>query len=142
MLMKPRPLCSSRTAARCLLSRRWVPSRARHFLTLFVATACATHNALADEDGVGFWIPGSFGSMAATQQEPGWSVTLLYYYARVSASGSAALAREITLGRFNPLVNINVNANVHTVSNQGYVTPSYVFATPFFGGQVSASLQM
>jgi hypothetical protein len=69
-------------------------------------------------------------------------VGLLYYYARVSASGSAAVAREITLGRFNPQVNINVNANVHTVSNQGYVTPSYVFATLFFGGQVSANLTM
>ena len=30
--------------------------------------------ALADEGGVSFWIPGFFGSLAATPQQPGWSV--------------------------------------------------------------------
>jgi hypothetical protein len=44
-------------------------------LTLFVALACAAGSARADEDGVSFWIPGFFGSLAAVPQQPGWSLT-------------------------------------------------------------------
>ena len=29
--------------------------------------------AIADESGVSFWVPGFFGSLAATPQVPGWS---------------------------------------------------------------------
>ena len=28
----------------------------------------------ADEGGVSFWVPGFFGSLAATPQQPGWSL--------------------------------------------------------------------
>ena len=40
----------------------------------FVAVACSTNISFADEDGVSFWIPGFFGSLAAVPQQPGWSV--------------------------------------------------------------------
>jgi hypothetical protein len=43
-----------------------------------VAAACATDKALADEDGVSFWIPGFFGSLAAVPQQPGWSLTSIF----------------------------------------------------------------
>jgi hypothetical protein len=105
-----------------------------------VAAACATDKALADEDGVSFWIPGFFGSLATVPQQPGWSLTSILYNTNVSASGNAAVAREITIGRFNPTININVNAHVHADATIGFVAPSYVFATPFFGGQASATL--
>ena len=62
------------------------------------------------------------------------------YYTDVSASGSAAVAREITIGRFNPTINVSVNANVHAKVDLGLLIPTYVFATPFLGGQASASL--
>src|SRR6516165_8232403 len=83
-----------------------------------------------------------FGSLAAVPQQPGWSLTSIYYHTDVSASGNAAVAREITLGQFNPKININVNANVHAKADLGFVIPSYVFATPFFGGQASLSLMI
>jgi hypothetical protein len=105
-----------------------------------VAAACATDKALADEDGVSFWIPGFFGSLAAVPQQPGWSLTSIFYNTNVSASGNAAVAREITIGQFNPKINISVNANVHANAPIGFVAPSYVFATPFLGGQASATL--
>src|SRR5277367_2299043 len=94
----------------------------------------------ADEDGVSFWIPGFFGSLAATPQQPGWSLAMINYYTNVSASGNAAVSREITLGQFNPKLNVNVNANVNAKADIGIAIPTYVFATPFFGGQASASL--
>ena len=105
-----------------------------------VAAVCATDKALADEDGVSFWIPGFFGSLATVPQQPGWSLTSILYNTNVSASGNAAVAREITIGRFNPTININVNAHVHADATIGFVAPTYVFATPFLGGQASATL--
>ena len=34
----------------------------------------------ADEDGVSFWLPGLFGSLAAVPQQPGWQLTVMNYY--------------------------------------------------------------
>ena len=55
--------------------------------------------ALADEGGVSFWIPGLFGSLAATPQQPGWSLGNIYYHTSVSAGADVARAREFTLNR-------------------------------------------
>jgi hypothetical protein len=41
----------------------------------------STDLSLADEGGVSFWIPGFYGSLAATPQEPGWSIAAVYYHA-------------------------------------------------------------
>jgi hypothetical protein len=125
--------------ARCPRSHLW-PRLGTALFAVFVAAACATDKARADEDGVSFWIPGFFGSLAAAPQQPGWSLTSILYNTNVSASGNAAVAREITIGRFNPTINISVNANVHADATIGFVAPSYVFATPFLGGQASAAL--
>jgi hypothetical protein len=107
---------------------------------LLVAAVSTTNRALADEDGVSFWIPGFFGSLAAAPQQPGWALTSILYNTNVSASGNAAVAREITIGRFNPTINISANANLHADATIGFVAPSYTFATPFLGGQASAIL--
>src|SRR6267378_252496 len=98
--------------------------------------------ALADESGVSFWIPVLFGSLAATPQQPGWSLANIYYHTSVSAGGDVARAREFTLGRVpaNVTVNANLNLRVNATGDLGFVIPSYVFATPVFGGQASASL--
>ena len=40
---------------------------------LAVALALVSQASLADEGGVSFWIPGFFGSLAATPQQPGFS---------------------------------------------------------------------
>jgi hypothetical protein len=111
-------------------------------LFAFAAIASSTNISLADEGGISFWIPGFFGSLAAAPQQPGWSLASIYYHTDVSTSGNAAVAREITIGQFNPKLNASVNANVHGVANLGFVIPTYVFATPFLGGQASASLLM
>ena len=110
------------------------------FISLCAAIFCTADNARADESGTSFWIPGFFGSLAAAPQQPGWSLTSILYNTNVSASGNAAVAREITIGRFNPRINISVDAHVHADATIGFVAPSYVFATPFFGGQASATL--
>jgi hypothetical protein len=128
--------------ARSAGSQLWLRLGAALFAFL-AAAACATNKALADEDGISFWIPGFFGSLAAVPQQPGWSLTSIYYHDDVSASGNAAVAREITIGQFSPRINISVNADVHAKNvNIGFVAPTYVFATPFLGGQAAATLLM
>lgn len=129
-----------------MLRRSTVTAGIRHRLVeaLFAAATIlfSVDLSLADEGGVSFWIPGFYGSLAATPEQPGWSLAMIYYHTDVSASGNAAVAREITIGQFNPKININVNANIHGVGDFGFVAPTYVFATPFLGGQASASLLM
>ena len=55
----------------------------------------------ADENGISFWLPGLFGSLAAVPQHPGWSVTAINYFDLVSASGNVAASREITIGKLS-----------------------------------------
>jgi hypothetical protein len=108
---------------------------------VFVAIAGSANIAFADEDGVSFWIPGFFGSLAAAPQQPGWSLTSIYYHTDVSASGDVAVARAIRIGELpKATVSVSGSANVHAVFDAGFVIPSYVFATPFLGGQASALL--
>ena len=92
---------------------------------------------LADEDGVSFWLPGLFGSLAAVPQQPGWAFTAINYFTPVTASGSVAAAREITIGKFNPTINANLNVNLNTKFETVILNPNYVFATPIFGGQLN-----
>ncbi len=129
MLRKPgalHPFAALRLGAACLV--------------LSVALACATGNARADEGGVSFWVPGLFGSLAAAPQVPGWQFAAINYYTNVSASGSVAASREITIGKLNPTVNVNANVNLHAQADLVFLNPTYVFATPVFGGQFALSM--
>jgi len=95
---------------------------------------------LADETGVSFWLPGLFGSLAAVPQQPGWSLMLINYYDSVGASGSVAVAHEIRIGKFNQTVSVNPNVNLNAKIDAGLINPSYVFATPVLGGQLSLGM--
>jgi hypothetical protein len=48
-------------------------------LAISAAIFSIPKSAFADEDGTSFWIPGFFGSLAATPQQPGWSLTAINY---------------------------------------------------------------
>ena len=103
------------------------------------ATVLLSQTVLADENGISFWLPGMFGSLAATPQQPGWSLGDVYYHTTVSASGAVAASREVTIGRFNPTVNVNLNVNLNARADTNLLIPSYVFATQVFGGQLALS---
>jgi hypothetical protein len=96
--------------------------------------------ALADEGGVSFWIPGFFGSLAAAPQQPGWSLATINYYTNVSAGGNVALAREFEIRNLPANIQAQINASLHATADIGMVIPTYVFATPFLGGQASVSM--
>ena len=120
--------------------RSWVRSLAVILALALGLTLALPATSFADEDGVSFWIPGLFGSLAAVPQHPGWQVSAINYFDSVSASGAVAAAREITIGKLNPSVNVNLNANIKATINLVAVAPGYVFATPVFGGQLNLAM--
>jgi hypothetical protein len=94
----------------------------------------------ADESGISFWVPGLFGSLAAVPQTPGWSLGTIYYHTSVTASGAAAAAREIQVGRFSPNVNVSLNLGLNAPPDLLFLAPTYTFETPVFGGQLAMTL--
>jgi hypothetical protein len=100
----------------------------------------APGTARADEGGVSFWLPGLYGSFAATPLQPGWSFATIYYHGSVSASGGAAASREVTIGGLPTTVTASLDVNLHSKPDIFLLTPSYVFATPVLGGQLSLGM--
>lgn len=94
----------------------------------------------ADEGGVSFWVPGLFGSLAAAPQQPGWALTTIYYHTSVKAGGDVAFARQVSRGQITANFSGNLNANLKADADLGFVIPSYVFGTPFLGGQAAVGL--
>jgi hypothetical protein len=107
---------------------------------IFAAAALAPDISKADEGGVSFWLPGFFGSLAATPQQPGWSLATIYYHTTVSAGSDVALAREFQIGKIPLNLTANLNANLNATGDVGLLIPTYVFATPVLGGQASVSV--
>ena len=105
-----------------------------------IAFACLTSPAKADEGGVSFWLPGLFGSLAAAPQQPGWSLSTIYYHTTVSAGADVSRAREITIGRIPVNLSANLSASLDARADLAIVNPTYVFATPFLGGQAAVGL--
>ncbi|MFO1109051.1 MAG: transporter [Bradyrhizobium sp.] len=105
-----------------------------------LAFASASTAVFADEGGISFWLPGTFGSLAAVPQQPGWSAAVTYYHTSVSAGGDVARAREITIGNIPANVTANLSANIKADVDLGLFTTSYVFESPVLGGQASVGL--
>jgi hypothetical protein len=93
--------------------------------------------ARADEDGVSYWLPGRFSSLAAAPAVPGWSMAAVYYHTTVSASGATAAARQIQIGRLPSTINVNLNLNLDAQGDLVLLNPTYTFATPLLGGQLA-----
>jgi hypothetical protein len=93
------------------------------------AALLAPQSASADEGGVSFWLPGNFGSLAATPGVPGWAWATIYIHTDVSAGAGQQFPRG---GRLD--VGIAGKADIAVFG------PTYVFATPVLGGQASVGL--
>jgi hypothetical protein len=102
-----------------------------------LAASLAPGLARADEGGAAFWVPGSFGSMAAVPGTPGWSVSAWFYTAYTSSNATQAFVGS---GSYPP-----IPANVWAVpyakqyngTPSGYLVPTYTFKDPVLGGQLS-----
>jgi hypothetical protein len=96
--------------------------------------------ALADEGGVSFWVPGFFGSLAATPMQPGWTTQFTYYHTSVSAGGDVALAREFQIGRVPLNLSANLTANLTASGDLGLAAALYTFKEPVLGAQATVGL--
>lgn len=85
--------------------------------------------ARADEGGLSFWLPGTFGSLAAAPATPGWSWATFYIHTNVASAAGAQFPRG---GR----VDVGISGRGDLVG----FGPTYVFATPVLGAQLSMSL--
>jgi hypothetical protein len=83
----------------------------------------------ADENGLSFWLPGQFGSFAATPGQPGWTWVTAYYHPSVSSGGGAQFPRG---GR--------VDLGLEGRGDLVLFGPSYTFETPLLGAQPSLSV--
>ena len=115
--------------------RRLPGKRGAGIAVFTAASVLFSQAALADEGGVSLWLPGFFGSLAASPLQPGWSLTSIYYHTTVSAGADVARAREFEIGRIPVNLTANVSANLDARADLGLVMPTYTFATPVFGGQ-------
>jgi hypothetical protein len=105
----------------------------RHLLSaamLALAALASTPNtARADFGGIGFWLPGLMGSLAAVPGQPGWSWMTLYVHLSQDGGGG----RTFQLG--GAFV-AGLKARADFVASG----PSYTFETPVFGGRASVAL--
>src|SRR3979409_2266291 len=95
-----------------------IPARRRRAafawgMLALAAVATGSKVATADEGGVSFWVPGLFGSLAATPQQPGWTLATIYYHTSVSAGADVAFARQVGPGGLNANFTGNVTANLN-----------------------------
>jgi len=114
---------------------------------LFSASALAVAIGLAlpadsraDEGGVSFWVPGIYASLAAVPLQPGWTVNETYYHWQGQAGADVAAAREITVGRFNPSVTLNLSGNLMALADIVFGTAIYTFEQPVLGGRAAVGL--
>lgn len=128
------------------MSAKRAHARRRSHFRCLATVACAAALAVlpqvaaADEDGVSFWVPGLFGSLAAAPLQPGFALTTVYYHSTVSADPDVVRARQITVGGLPSSFPTNDQMNMGVRVNLGVAIPSYTFDTKVFGGQLNVSL--
>jgi hypothetical protein len=107
---------------------------------LTMATTIAAPTARADQGGIGYWLPGSFASLAATPLTPGWSWAFVYLHSSVSAGGAVSASRTIGFPNRSANLNINLRADLDGKADLGVFSPTYVFETPVLGGQFAVTV--
>src|SRR5262245_56913034 len=82
-----------------IMKQRWTTRRIAGSIAsavlMLAALIAAPTGARADEGGVSFWVPGFFGSLAATPLQPGFSAVNIYYHTSVSAGADVAFAPQV-----------------------------------------------
>lgn len=110
------------------MRRADIPKTGRAGLIALLGLAFAAPS-MADEGGVSFWLPGTFGSLAATPSTPGWSWATFYIHPDAAAGAGAQFPRG---GR----IDVGVSGRGDLVG----FGPTYTFATPVLGAQLTVSV--
>ena len=129
------------------LSKSWLGEWGRErglkplaIAAILIASVLIPNAVLADEDGVSFWLPGLYGSLASVPSAPGFTFYTFNYYTNVTAGADVARAREFTIGGFNVPAKASLSASLKADADFAWIDPLYVFGTPVLGGQVAVGM--
>src|SRR5262245_19868681 len=86
--------------------------------------------AMADAGGVSFWLPGAFGSLAATPVVPGWAYSTIYLHLQANAG---ATQNFVTSNGVRGSVVTGLSAHADALA----VGITYTSPTPVLGGQAA-----
>jgi hypothetical protein len=89
--------------------------------------------AWADAGGVGFWLPGIFGSLAAAPTVPGWAYASIYLHLQADAG---ATKNFVTSGGASGSVVTGLNAHGDALA----LGITYTSPLPVLGGQAAVSI--
>src|SRR5262245_28515635 len=111
-------------------------------LAMVCAALLTPSDARADEGGVGFWLPGQYGSLIAAPQSPGWSLPAIAIGSSVDGGGEVAASRQITIGGIPSDIDVSLNVALDGKIHLVLASPTYTFADPVLGGQLSLAAAM
>ncbi len=92
--------------------------------------------ASADEAGISFWVPGTYGALAAAPLPQGFSIAEIYYHSPIKGGGDVAIARQVPIAGVTTKVPSTLEIHIGVQNDLLLSIPSYVFATPVLGGQL------
>ena len=98
-----------------------------------LALTTAPQRALADAGGVGFWLPGIFGSLAAVPTVPGWAYATIYLHLQANAGATQNFVTS-SGARGSVVTGLNAHADA-VVLGITYTSPN-----PVLGGQAAFSV--
>jgi hypothetical protein len=109
-------------------------------IAVLVVLTAGMIDADADEAGISFWVPGTYGALAAAPLPQGFSLAEVYYHSPVKAGADVATAIQVP--RPGGMATLPATQDFHLGVQTDLLLsiPSYVFATPVFGGQLSVGL--
>src|SRR5262249_45824124 len=93
------------------------PNRAHRRLlrTLVLAFAAFAGGATvvsADESGISFWVPGTYGPLAAAPLPQGFSIAEIYYHSPIKGGGDIAIARQIPVAGVTTKVSATLDIHI------------------------------
>jgi hypothetical protein len=95
-------------------------------------------DAAADESGVSFWQPGTYDSLAAIPNNPGWSFSVIPYHDTTRAGAAVSAARFLRISVLSPAQVGNVVANSKTFDNYATISAGYTVPLAALGGAQAA----
>jgi hypothetical protein len=95
---------------------------------------------MATEGGITLWIPGFFGSLAASPLEPGFSYASIYLHSTVRGGGDVAFARQVSAGQITVPFRGSLNARLNGEADLYFAIPAYTFHHKIFGAQAQFAL--
>jgi hypothetical protein len=106
------------------------------------ANAFTPSVSVADENGISFWLPGQFASLAALPGQPGWSFATIYYHTSLSGSGAVYAARQVNIGGVSRTANLSLDVNGNGRADLQLLNATYVFQSPVLGGQFALGMSV